>query len=85
MLTIGAVILLYVGYSLWFTNAVAEVTTRSASDSFLEQVQARIDGTPDDSANAQPAVETEPAADPTAEPAPFVPVEPFALLYIPRL
>ena len=85
MLTIGALILLYVGYSLWFTNEVAEFATRSASDAFLEQVQARIEGTPEDSATAQPTAEVEPAAEPTAEPAPFVPVDPFALLYIPRL
>ena len=68
------------------TLAVAGLAAGIASaQTTLEQVQARIEGTPEDSATAPPTADVEPAAEPTAEPAPFVPVEPFALLYIPRL
>lgn len=84
LVTVGTVILLYVVYSLWFTNAVAEATSNSLSENFLAKIESRI------SSVESPELETsvEPAEQPTVvseEQPEFVPLEPFALLYIPRL
>ena len=92
LLTVGILILLYLAYSLWFTNVAAQQATVVSADRFLEQVQAQIDQaiepSPEHVTSSEPAV-TSPhageASTPTEPPAPFVPVEPFALLYIPRL
>lgn len=87
LITFGAVILLYVAYSLWFTNSLAEVTTRSTSADFLAEIEER---------KGQPGADRPPLADglqtsgstsdsELSDDDEFVPVEPFALLYIPRL
>lgn len=92
LLSAGFLILLYMVYSLWFTNVAAQQATVVSADRFLEQVQAQIEHasepSPEPVPSSEPA-ETSPTAEeastPTDKPAPFVPVEPFALLYIPRL
>lgn len=84
LITFGVVILLYVVYSLWFTNSVAEATTRTLSEDFLAQLETQ-QALP--TATEAPALDEpeESSEEPEAEVSTFIPIEPFALLFIPRL
>lgn len=77
LITLGVLALLYLAYTLWFTNTVAEFQTASSAQRLLKSFETT---TPP---NSEPDLaEEEPLA---AEVNPFVPVEPFGLVYIPRL
>ena len=77
LVTFGLLAILYVAYSLWFTNAVVEAQNRISAERLVKEFSI-----------AQPQVveETPPAAIEETSPTPvFVPVDPFGLVYIPRL
>ena len=80
LITFGLIALLYVGYSLWFTNAISDLNARESAQRFLSRVEVAV-AEPE---QQQAPTELEPQ-DETEVAARFEPVEPFGLLYIPRL
>ena len=87
LITFGVVILLYVGYSLWFTNSLAESTTRSISADFLAEIEERKELPGSDQPPLADGPETSGSTSDSAvsHEDEFVTAKPFALLYIPRL
>ena len=87
LITFGVVALLYVVYTLWFTNAVADANANALRDRFelLVDMQEHPENYSLRPAPAVP-VEPEPEAEPTEPTKPsFTKVDPFGLVYIPRL
>ncbi|MEY3561811.1 MAG: hypothetical protein RL068_963 [Actinomycetota bacterium] len=75
LITLGAVTLSYVGYTLWFTNTISEITTSSSAQRLVRQLDA-----------GEPVViETSEQAETEEAGQVLVPVKPFGLVYIPRL
>jgi sortase A len=88
LITAGVVMLLYVAYTLWFTNSVSDATTSRLSQSFIEQIEKqRLEPAASQAPLVSEAEEPEPQPDEqqVAAAQSFQPLEPFALLYIPRL
>ena len=85
LITFGALALLYVAYTLWFTNAVAEASTDALRERFellidMQENPEEYDMWP------EPVVPVEPEVEPTEPAKPdFTKIDPFGLLYIPRL
>jgi len=71
LITLGAVLSLYVVYTLWWTNVVAHDAAKSATNDIQQQFQQQIQG-----AVAQPG---------KAPPTVFKPSEGFALMTIPAI
>lgn len=84
MITAGALILLYLAYSLWFTNTVAQANTQTLSSEFLAQVEKRLgdDSTTSDDVTTGIGESSTTAVEPTLGSRAF---EPIGLVYIPRL
>lgn len=76
-ITVGVVILSYVAYTLWFTNTVSDYQTSITAERLVKQLDAGEPVLVDE----LPATEVEEQA----KLEPFVPVDPFGLVYIPRL
>lgn len=80
LITFGAIALLYVAYTLWFTNAVAN----ASSDALRERFELLVDmqENPEDYEMFPRPVVPE---DPEVREPDFSKIDPFGLLYIPRL
>lgn len=75
LITMGAISLAYVGYTLWFTNTISEIATSTSAQRLVRQLDA-----------GEEVVVEEPGATETEDSIqPFVPVRPFGLVYIPKL
>lgn len=80
LLTLGSILLLYVAYSLWFSNTLVETQNQVAAERFLQSLPQNNHTTPVITESPQEVELTE-----EPEEASFNPVEPYGLLYIPRL
>ncbi|WP_401000491.1 class E sortase [Agromyces sp. GXQ0307] len=86
LLTAGALVLLFLGWQLWWNDAITGAQqSAAASDlsvSWIEGAHARGDGTPDDAASPDPGDggTIEPPVDSTMH----AYGDPFAVMYVPR-
>ncbi|WP_394940819.1 class E sortase [Psychromicrobium sp. YIM B11713] len=74
LITLGVVLMLFVGWELWWTNLSADQTQQQAAQQFAGQLQGPVD----------PSATTKNYGEPVVTKAPTEAMQTFGLMYIPR-